>query len=83
MYDEFKTEIADLIKWMKTTGVSETSSALWYIARLPKAYQEFDRTYESRYAAEIATCEQGAIIRFGEELGERSAKRSEPTTGSV
>ena len=64
MYDELKAEIADLIGWMKTTGASETSSALWYTARLPKAYQEFDRTYESRYAAEIATCQQEAHGSF-------------------
>jgi hypothetical protein len=69
MYNEFKAEIANLLTWMKTTGVSETSSAVWCIARLPIAYREFERTYENRYAADITTHQQAALIRFAEELG--------------
>jgi hypothetical protein len=69
MYDEFKVEIANLLAWMKRSGVSETSSSLWCITRLPVAYREFERTYESRYAADIATHQHGALARFAKELG--------------
>jgi hypothetical protein len=75
MHDEFNTEIAKLVTWMNTVGVPESGGAVWCLSRLPVAFRELELTYENRYAAEIITHEQAALIRLTEELGSAAADR--------
>ncbi len=69
MYDAFQAEVARLVSWVKKAQLVEERQVLWCLARLPDAYKELSRTYESRYAEDIARHQQAALTRMGEEIG--------------
>ncbi len=69
MYKAFQTGIVRLSAWIKTAKSADERQVLWCLARLPDAYREFTRTYESRYAEDIARHQQAALTRLAGETG--------------
>ncbi len=61
MYEAFQKEIARLVTLVKTAELVDEKQVLWCLSRLPAAYQELARSYESRFADSITSHQQAAL----------------------
>jgi hypothetical protein len=60
--ESFAADVAALAAWATESGAAEGGPVRWCLGRMPNAYRELARTYESRYAEEITRLQRGALV---------------------
>jgi hypothetical protein len=83
VYEAFLAEITRLGVWVKAANLAEERQVLWCLARLPDAFRELSRTYESRYADDIARYQQAALSRLTEGIGPAAGLLADKLRGKI
>lgn len=67
MSEALQADLADIAVLVQEANLPEEQkrSAAWVIGQLPALYENFCRTYESRYGDEIVRLEQGILAQVG------------------
>ena len=71
MTEAFRAEVAAITSLVEAATLARDArdTVLWCLGQLPKLYEQFCQTYESRYAEEILRLEQGVLRKLAETRG--------------
>src|SRR6266849_4892008 len=79
MMEAFRAEVAGITRLVEAATLASDvrDTVVWCLGQLPALYDQFCRTYESKYAEEILRLEQGVLGKLAE------SRRSSPVGDAV